>query len=79
MSQVDYLHFLNNIFWILIQVILMYWLINIIIANILYKVIRFRFIFFFFIKFVFVIYDYYKNFFLYIFKKKNKFLIINLT
>lgn len=42
MSQVDYLHFFNNIIWNLIQLFLMYVIISVIFVQSFYKVFRLR-------------------------------------
>ncbi len=42
MSQVDYLHFFNNIFWNLIQFVIMYSIISVIYVQSFYKVLRLR-------------------------------------
>ena len=42
MSQVDYLHFFNNILWNLIQFFILYFLISVIYVQIFYKIFRLR-------------------------------------
>ena len=42
MSQVDYLHFFNNIIWNLIQLIIMYVFISVVYVQNFYKIFRFR-------------------------------------
>lgn len=42
MSQVDYLHFFNNIIWNLMQLLIMYFLISVVYVQSFYKVFRLR-------------------------------------
>lgn len=42
MSQVDYLHFFNNIIWNLVQLFIMYLFISVVYVQSFYKIFRFR-------------------------------------
>lgn len=42
MSQVDYLHFFNNIIWNLMQLLIMYLLVSVIYVQSFYKIFRLR-------------------------------------
>lgn len=74
MSQVDYLHFFNNIIWNLIQLLIMYVLISVVYVQSIYKVFRLRLLNYKVLSIILKKQDYSINNFLDIFKEIRNFL-----
>jgi len=74
MSQVDYLHFFNNIIWNLIQLLIMYVLISVVYVQSFYKVFRLRLLNYKVLSIILKKQDYSINNFLDIFKEIRNFL-----